>query len=334
MDLKKAPDVKVSVIIPVYRSEKYIERCAISLFKQTLNEIEFIFVDDNTPDKSMEIIQNTIKRYCMEEKVKVFHHDKNLGVSAARNTGLLHATGVYIGYCDSDDWVEPEMFKILYNSAMMEDADLSCCDIMFSCSSLNKRFCRFPKFDPFNKTQLLQNYISSGWNVLYNIIAKKSLYVQWNLKFPDDIGHCEDFYLSTLLLYYTNKCVYVDQVLYYYNIVNIQSITHNLNSKTQDDEIEVCRRLIAFFKSNNDFDLYKKQMSWRYLKAINNLLWDKSTHIKLLGILNTYPDLYKYMWSNPLLGKKFKLLLYLLVHKFKYICSMCLLLMNKFNFNG
>jgi len=334
MDLMKAPDVKVSVIIPFYRSEKYIERCAISLFKQTLNEIEFIFVDDNTPDKSMEILQNTIKRYCMEEKVKVFHHDKNLGVSAARNTGLLHAVGVYIGYCDSDDWVEPEMFEILYNSAMMEDADLSCCDIMFSYSSLNKRFYRFTKFDPFNKTQLLQNYLSSGWNLIYNILAKKSLYVKWNLKYPDNIRHCDDFYLSTLLLYYTNKCVYVGQALYYYNIENIQSITHNLNSKTQNDEIEVCTRLIEFFKSRNNFDIYRKQLSWRYLKAINNLIWDISTHKKLLDTLNVYPDLYKNMWSNPLLGKKFKLLLWLLVHKLKYLSSIFLWLLNKFNFNG
>jgi glycosyltransferase involved in cell wall biosynthesis len=326
-------NVKVSVIIPVYKSEKYIERCAISLFQQTLNEIEFIFVDDNTPDKSIEVLQSTIKNCGVENKVKIFHHDKNLGVSAARNTGLLHTTGVYVGYCDSDDWVKPEMFEILYKSAVAEDADVSCCDVIFSFSA-NRGLYKFANFNPLDKTQLLQNYISSGWTFMYNILAKKSLYVQWNLKSPEDIRHCGDLYLSTLLLYYANKCIYVCQALYYYNVENMQSITHTINSKALNDEIEVCKRLIHFFKSNDNFDIYKKQLSWRYLKAISDMLRETSTHEKLFGTLKAHPDLYKNMWSNPFLGGKSKLLLWLVMHKLRYISSVSLWIMNRFHFNG
>lgn len=110
--------MKVSVIVPVYKVEKFIERCAISLFSQTLQDVEFIFVDDASPDNSVQIVQKCIREYPhRESQTVILTHEKNMGLPAARNTGLAVAKGEYIFHCDSDDFVEPDMLEQLYNTA-------------------------------------------------------------------------------------------------------------------------------------------------------------------------------------------------------------------------
>ena len=120
---------KVSVIIPVYGVKKYIERCARSLFEQTLDDIEYIFVDDSTPDNSISILRKVLSEYPNREKqVKILHHEKNKGLAQARQTGLKIASGEYIAHCDSDDWVDVHMYEEMYNKAIEEDADVVVCD--------------------------------------------------------------------------------------------------------------------------------------------------------------------------------------------------------------
>lgn len=97
---------KVSVIIPVYGVEKYIERCVRSLFEQTLDDIEYIFVDDCCLDRSIEILDNVIKEYPNRRTdIKIVHHKENKGLAQARQSGIKVATGEYFVHCDSDDWV-------------------------------------------------------------------------------------------------------------------------------------------------------------------------------------------------------------------------------------
>ena len=122
--------VKVSVCIPVYGVEKYIERCARSLFEQTMRDgIEFIFVNDCTPDKSIEILEKVLAEYPHRKKqTQIINHEKNSGLVAARKTGLAHATGEYIIHCDSDDWVELNMYEKMYHAAKAADADMVYCD--------------------------------------------------------------------------------------------------------------------------------------------------------------------------------------------------------------
>ena len=96
----------VSVIIPIYKVEKYVCRCAETLMQQTLEDVEYIFVDDATPDKSMEVLSTVLAKYPhREEQIHIIHHKKNQGLPAARNSGLRIATGEYVFHCDSDDYV-------------------------------------------------------------------------------------------------------------------------------------------------------------------------------------------------------------------------------------
>ena len=120
----------VSVCIPVYGVEKYIERCARSLFEQTMTDgIEFIFVNDCTNDRSIEILEQILSEYPQRKnQVKIIHHDTNQGLTGARNTALKYAQGEYIIHCDSDDWVDIKMYENMYNKAIETDADMVYCD--------------------------------------------------------------------------------------------------------------------------------------------------------------------------------------------------------------
>ena len=118
-------NIKVSVCIPVYGVEKYIEKCARTLFEQTLQEIEYIFVDDCTQDRSMEILQKVLEEYPHRKaQVKIIHHEKNGGLVAARNTALKHVSGEYVIHCDPDDWVELDLYEIMYHEAVAQGADM------------------------------------------------------------------------------------------------------------------------------------------------------------------------------------------------------------------
>lgn len=115
----------ISVIIPIFRVEAYIERCARSLMEQTLEEVEFIFVDDCSPDGSVDVLQRVIADYPEREgQVRIIRHERNRGLPAARNTGLTEATGEYIFHCDSDDFIERDAVEKMYEIAKKEDADI------------------------------------------------------------------------------------------------------------------------------------------------------------------------------------------------------------------
>ena len=136
---------KVSVIIPIYKVEKFIERCVRSLMEQTLKEVEYIFVDDATPDKSIEVLERCLALY-PNRKTEILHHSQNQGLPAARNTGLQVATGKYIFHCDSDDYVEHDMLEKLYLQAEQTNADIVWCD-WFLTFAENERYMKQPQFE-------------------------------------------------------------------------------------------------------------------------------------------------------------------------------------------
>lgn len=117
--------VTISIIIPVYNSEKYLTACIDSVLAQTLADFELILVDDGSSDKSGEICDGYALR---DERVKVYHTE-NSGSSAARNYGIDRACGSYLGFIDSDDVIEPDMYELLYNNMIREDADMSMCGL-------------------------------------------------------------------------------------------------------------------------------------------------------------------------------------------------------------
>ena len=121
------PDV--SVIIPIYNVGRFIGRCADSLMRQTLPDVEFIFVNDCTPDDSLTVLESVISRY--DRDVKIISHKENKGLPSARNSGLAIAKGEFIFHCDGDDWVEENLLERMIFEARLKKADFIYCDFFF-----------------------------------------------------------------------------------------------------------------------------------------------------------------------------------------------------------
>ena len=116
--------VKISIVIPIYNAEDHLQRCVDSVLNQTEKNIEIILVDDGSKDNSIEICKN----YLNQDKRVQLIHQENSGVSAARNRGIEQACGEYIGFIDSDDWIEPNMYECLLREANQASADIVICD--------------------------------------------------------------------------------------------------------------------------------------------------------------------------------------------------------------
>lgn len=184
---------KVSVIIPVYNVANYIERCARSLLEQTLNDMEFIFVDDASPDDSIQILEDVISHYPeRRSQVHIIRHSSNLGQGTARNNGFRISKGDFIAYCDSDDYVDPNMYKLLYDKAIYEMADVVYCDFFMAYSSYNEYYNTLNEHK--EKNTFLKQFLSQGWSILWNMLINRELLLAHNLRSPEGLTYCEDFW--------------------------------------------------------------------------------------------------------------------------------------------
>lgn len=211
---------KVSVVIPIYGVEQYIERCARSLFSQTLEDVEFIFIDDCTPDKSIELLAKVIEenRDLLAERhwsVRVERMPVNSGLPAVRKRGVQLATGEYIAHCDSDDWVDREICRLLYQKAKVEDLDAVFCDHYSSDGVHNVCVHAFPtptidKQGAFDSMFADNRGYHSIWGGMYRaeLYQRVEEYPRFNMG--------EDAALTAQLLFFARKVGYVRQPLYYY----------------------------------------------------------------------------------------------------------------------
>ena len=220
---------KVSVIIPVYGVEKYIERCARSLFEQTLDCIEYIFVDDCSPDKSIEILERVADEYrsrLVEEQklVRIERMSKNSGLPAVRKYGIQFCTAEYIIHCDSDDWVEMDMYRIMYEEAKRTDADIVMCGYKATDGVRVFNECYHQQT---NKAKLLSSLLTlhESWSV-WNKMCKRSLYDN-DIVYPT-LAMGEDMVLTTQMVLNAQRIAVVNKALYNYfynpnSITNVQS---------------------------------------------------------------------------------------------------------------
>lgn len=260
------------------------------------------------------------------EYVKIIHHTKNLGLTSARNSELSVATGEFIAHCDSDDYVHPDMYKLLYERALSADADLVLCDFYFSLP--NNVLHEHKTIAVTSKQDTIKNYIAYGWTVVWNMIVKKSIYDKYNLHSPEHVTYCEDFFLTIRQMVDAVKIAKVYRPLYFNNRENASSITHNLNYSSMLDEKDVYLDTIAFLKDLGVLAAYEKEMSWRVLKNKQDLVLDSRTHDVFLSI---YPVSHKYIVSCPqsFCNSKIKMMMWLLTHSCRYILLFILFIRNR-----
>lgn len=216
-------NVKVSVIVPIYNVENYLERCLESLVKQTLEEIQIILVDDGSPDGSAKIINDFAQRY--PQKILALSKE-NGGLSDARNFGIPYAEGEYIGFVDSDDYLDITMYEKLYKKAEETEADIVVCGYY----GINEEKGTYKYLQKGNVMQFDQN-LHENPKLLYtnapyawNKIFRKKLFLDTEIRFPK--GHIyEDIATVYPLMLYANKVSKVDEALYYYILKRKGAIT-------------------------------------------------------------------------------------------------------------
>ena len=219
--------MKVSVIIPVYGVERFVERCIRSLLEQTLQEVELIVVDDCSPDNSVAIIQRVVEEYS-HRLVKFITHETNKGLPAARNTGLAIARGEYIFHCDSDDFVEPDMLKTLYDAAKEKDADIVWCDWFLSFEK-NERYMKQPQYA--SSMEALKGMLSGvmKYNV-WNKLIRRKLYTDYAVSFPAGYGMGEDMTVIKLFAY-AQTVIYIPKAFYHYVKMNTTAFSNTYSEK-------------------------------------------------------------------------------------------------------
>lgn len=212
---------KVSVIIPVYGVEDYIERCARSLFAQTLKDIEYIFIDDCSPDKSITILLRILEAYpYRRSQVRIIRQPTNSGQAGARKEGIKLAKGEYVIHCDPDDWIELDAYEKLYNKAVETGADIVVCK-HYEYDGVSNNIQGTIYEGNAIDALILNKYTFTIWDKL----VRNSIIQKYKILPFEGINYGEDLNISVRLYCYASTVTYLDEPLYHYDITRSSAIT-------------------------------------------------------------------------------------------------------------
>ena len=263
--------MKVSVIVPVYNVEPYLDKCLNTLVNQTLKKIEIIIVNDGSKDNSEKIIEKYLKKY--PEKIKYIKKN-NGGLSSARNEGLKYASGEYIGFVDSDDYVSLNTFNLMYKKAKEKNFDLVVCNLNYVYESKTKMVSAGLDKDLENEDEVKKNIVflyPAVWNKLY----KKEILD--SLKFKEGIWY-EDVEFNFRVYPRVKSIGYVDKPLIQY--VQRESSISKTIDKRLFNYIDNFNGLIRYYQDNNLYNKYYFELEYSYVRYLY------ATFIKQLSYTN------------------------------------------------
>lgn len=294
----------VSVIIPVYNVCSFIDRCATSLMEQTLQNVEYIFVDDASPDNSISLLKKCIDKYPERKKsVKIISHSINKGLPTARNTGMSVATGEYIFHCDSDDFIEPTMLEELYNIAIKKNADIVWCDWFLSLNK-SERYMKQPEyFLPFEAVRAMLSG-AMKYNV-WNKLVRRNLYVDNHISFPDNYGMGEDMTMI-MLFSVAQNITYIPKAYYHYVKTNSSSLCQTYSNRHLEELKYNVQRIIQYITNKYDSKLEKELFFFKLEAKFPFLISNLEEHYALWK--KWYPESNSYICRNPFISLRSKLL--------------------------
>lgn len=293
--------MKISVIVPVYNTSKYLSKCLDSILNQTYKNYEIIIVNDGSTDNSDKIINEYVSKH---KNIK-YYNKKNGGQASARNLALKNATGEYVTFIDSDDYVDLDMFKNMIEN--IDDSDIVICDILIES---NNSFV----LKTYNKINKLpgKNYMTSYMGPVAKLYKRKFL-EEYDFKFMEDIFY-EDLASIPYLGMYTNKIKYVEKPFYHYVIRSGSTMKQQKYNKHLEDIFAVMDHLTKEIDSK----LYKEELEYLYIEhllysaSLRFIKYDKYDEIDKINIIinNNYP-----LYKNNIYYKNKSI-------KFKIICNL------------
>lgn len=308
--------LKVSIIVPVYNSEEFLRRCLDSLVNQTLKEIEIIVVNDASPDNSIDIMREYEKKYL--GKVIVIDSKVNSKAGGARNLGIDIAKGEYIGFVDSDDWVELNMYEELYNKAKESNTDIVDSNYVLS-NGIGEDYKEIEinnkdsigKLDIEKKKSLLV-HTGSVWTKIY----KKDMINKYNIRFPANLLYEDNEFIPAALLH-AESFDKIRKPLYHYFKKNETSITKTKNSPHSFDRLITIINVIDYAKKLKVYETYKEELDfmlikiyyintiWVILKNFDEIPIDKLYEMKSY-MKENYPNYKKNKYYKEIITKKSK----------------------------
>lgn len=243
---EKNKEYLVSIIIPVYGVEKYIERCANSLFAQTYSNIEYVFVNDCTPDRSIERLNEVLKKNpARKASVNVVENITNCGQAAVRNIGVKHCHGQFLMHVDSDDWLDVDVVEKCVKKQIETDADIIAFDRnIYLRDGIRKVSAR----EANTKEEFLVQMLRREREIsIWGMLIRTSLYKEHQIACVEGINMSEDFQTSPRLVYYANRISILHGVAYNYECRNSKSISATFNEKNVNQELVTLDVLDAFF---------------------------------------------------------------------------------------
>ena len=242
---------EVSILVPVYNVGSFIVRCAESLFRQTYKNIEYIFVDDASPDNSIELLRQVIKKYPeRKDDVTILTHSVNRGLSAARNTAVRAAKGNYVMHIDSDDYIALDGIERMLKYAQKKDADVVVADDIIT--TAKKKHRKKDVVDSDKKAYINQLLFRESNYRIGGKLLRRSLLLQNALFSVEHISMGEDYVLYPRIVYYAKNIVKLDYAFYYY-YQNANSLMHTVSRNSLQNLIDSEEYLISFFKKQFDF---------------------------------------------------------------------------------
>lgn len=274
---------KVSIVVPVYKVEPYLDRCVQSLRNQALEDIEIILVDDGSPDRCPEMCDV----YAKQDSRIVVIHQSNKGVAAARNRGIEAANSDYVTFVDGDDYVDSNMYLDMFRIAVENDCDVVLCDCVKEYDKRTLLYSHDIRGGYYNREQLEKEYFPhlimmenieypatiSNWLILYRMRQSDKLYPTGLVRYVEGIRYSEDLLFGAQILFNANSFYYLRGKAYYHYCMNSNSVTHTFNKEKWTDYKILIDGAERYFL-HGEGGIFKKQIDYMVLFFVFNMLSD------------------------------------------------------------
>lgn len=319
----------VSVIIPVYNVEDYIQKCVISLFEQSISSIEYIFIDDCSIDNSINIVKDTLKYYPNRlNQVKIIRNSINKGVSFSRQVGIENALGEFIAFCDPDDWIEKDMYLEMLKVAEYENADIVGCNYVKEYKSKSIE-CRENFL--LNKDELIHSIVIGGpvKGFLWNRLIRKRLFIENHIMFQPSLSLWEDMSVIIPLHIMCNKTGYVNESYYHYRKTNKNSIGTLISTEKINSAIKATEYVESFLYKVDKHKDYEQPLALMKINSKKLLLLDKNLYDPLKWF-KTFQESNKYIFQTNY-RVDLKIVMFLAGIKLFFPSKLRILLLNTIN---
>ena len=303
---------KVSVIVTIYNREKYIEKCVRSLMEQTLDDVEFVCIDDASTDASLLKLNRVLEDYPNRKSmVNIICLENNAGRAIARQIGIEHVKGEYVIHVDSDDWVDKDMLELLYTNAKETNADIVGCNLTHEYGTHQQIFKQSYSGDVEEDIRRLLN--GRLFPSLCTSLTRTDLIKEHHITFPQGLDTGEDLLFNLSLYLVAHKVVGIDNPSYHYRHTE-DSGSFQHTEKSINSVIEVACRIETLMRETGNYEKYEKDILFRKFSMKCALVTDFKNDAYNKKWLNLFPETHSYIWKYKQFSWKRRVELWLAAH--------------------